>query len=986
MPDQRSVMKEFRYLDEKRLAEGLTPDEEARLAHLRDLIGPELGAGSMRPGFDVNAAAAALRESLLPAGLRNRPPPTRTPPPVPAPAAPPPEEPPEMAAALASVYEQAPFAPIEDTGAAPPVDPLFDPSSLGVEQPAYDPNAYAADPNAWGADPNAYAADPSAYAADPNAYPADPNAAYPADAGYDPNAQPAWDPNQPWDPNDPNAAYPADPNAYPADPNAAYPADPNAYPADPNAAYPADPNAYPADPNAAYPADPNAYPADPNAQPAWDPNQPWDPNVAPDAQAYDPNPYPADPAAQPAWDAAAGEVAPGEAADAGTVDATGAYADAAYGAGEAPAWDAGAPEAAAWDAPPEAAEPAAEPLVPGAADALQDGEAIEEVAPLPGTPEAPMGGSFAPGEAETAVGWDAEATPPEPTPGAEFGEYDAAGAQLAEAAYPGEAAALDAGAELAPAPEVAGAVPDAPVLGEYDDTAGFAAPAFDVASLPPDAPLDPDLAALAAEEPPPELGAPVDLAGEPPTLDASWQPETALAGGFELASGGSFGAGADAAAPEWAQTPAPPPWQDAPPLELGASPDAPAEDAGYEITPAATYASPAAAGVDLFGAPEGDLAPEDDAALLGASEAGTPELDFSHPDFSGGEEPPPAPEPGAEPDGAFDAALAELPPEEAAAEGVAAPEFGFEPTGGAPEADLTAPPAEEPPTELAPPAVEELAAAEAVAFAGVDAGEVAELQDATDAAAPPPVEVVPDLAFDVSRSPAELSASEASPLELSFEVSEEASAAEPVAFASSGEAAVPEEDIPTIDGADILEEIIEEVPTAPPQSLDFEPLAPEPAAVLAPPPPPPAAAPPPPPPVAAVAPAPSPAEPGDLRVPGSHRVVVHTIEGLVKRGVLDDPDLFAPVLSLAQQPGAPGEEIAAEKVKAIFFMLSPGEKPPAAEGRKVRVTFRDGRQIAGFSPDYRDDGIGFFMIPADTKTNTGRIWVFRAAVRQLTVS
>ena len=100
----------------------------------------------------------------------------------------------------------------------------------------------------------------------------------------------------------------------------------------------------------------------------------------------------------------------------------------------------------------------------------------------------------------------------------------------------------------------------------------------------------------------------------------------------------------------------------------------------------------------------------------------------------------------------------------------------------------------------------------------------------------------------------------------------------------------------------------------------------------------------------------------------------------------DDPDLVAPALSLAPQPGAPGEEIAAEKVKAIFFMLSPGEKPPAAEGRKVRVTFRDGRQIAGFSPDYRDDGIGFFMIPADTKTNTGRIWVFRAAVRQLTVS
>jgi hypothetical protein len=115
-------------------------------------------------------------------------------------------------------------------------------------------------------------------------------------------------------------------------------------------------------------------------------------------------------------------------------------------------------------------------------------------------------------------------------------------------------------------------------------------------------------------------------------------------------------------------------------------------------------------------------------------------------------------------------------------------------------------------------------------------------------------------------------------------------------------------------------------------------------------------------------------------------VVVHTIEGLVKRGILEDPELDLPSLALAPQPGAAQEEIATEKVKAIFFMLSPGEKAPVAEGKRVRVTFRDGRQIAGFSPDYHESGIGFFMIPADTKTNTGRIWVFRAAVRQVAVS
>jgi hypothetical protein len=132
--------------------------------------------------------------------------------------------------------------------------------------------------------------------------------------------------------------------------------------------------------------------------------------------------------------------------------------------------------------------------------------------------------------------------------------------------------------------------------------------------------------------------------------------------------------------------------------------------------------------------------------------------------------------------------------------------------------------------------------------------------------------------------------------------------------------------------------------------------------------------------------APPPAAEGARAFAGVHRVVVHTMEGQVRRGVLEDVDLAAASLALAPQPGGAPEAIDADKVKAIFFMLAPGEKPPAPEGRKVRVAFRDGRQIAGFSPDYEETGAGFFMIPADSRTNTGRIWVYRAAVKQVSVS
>jgi hypothetical protein len=312
MADPRSVMKEYRALEQKRQAGGLSPQEETRLVQLRELVGPETGVGLAKPGFDVNAAAARLRESLLPGGLRNRPPPM----PEAAPAFEP-EQPPAADVALAAEWNAAPFAPLTETEGLS-ADALFDPGTLGEEPPPHEATGAAWDPNAQPYDPNAVAYDqngqpyyPNAVAYDQNGQPYDPNAvAYDQNGQpYDPNAV-AYDPNaQPYDPN--AVAY--DPNAQPYDPNAvAY--DPNAQPYDPNAvAY--DPNAQPYDPNAvAY--DPNAQPYDPGAA-GWDPNATpqWDAAVQPaedpnlaapwgDAVAVEPSPEP-EPVETNGWDASA---------------------------------------------------------------------------------------------------------------------------------------------------------------------------------------------------------------------------------------------------------------------------------------------------------------------------------------------------------------------------------------------------------------------------------------------------------------------------------------------------------------------------------------------------------------------------------------------------------------------------------------------------------------------------------------------------------
>jgi hypothetical protein len=198
------------------------------------------------------------------------------------------------------------------------------------------------------------------------------------------------------------------------------------------------------------------------------------------------------------------------------------------------------------------------------------------------------------------------------------------------------------------------------------------------------------------------------------------------------------------------------------------------------------------------------------------------------------------------------------------------------------------------------------------------------------------------------------------------------------------------EEIPTLD----VEEVMEEVPAEALEAVDAQPIG-EPAPAVAAPGPGPA-------PMAAPPAADAEADPLDVidtaeadvvepladdhRIQGVHRVVVHSLEGQVKRGLIQDVDLAAPELPLASTPGGPTEPIPTDHIKAVFFMLAPGEQPSPPEGSRVRVTFRDGRQVAGFSPDYREETFGFFMIPADARTSTARIWVYRSAVRQVSVS
>ena len=122
---------------------------------------------------------------------------------------------------------------------------------------------------------------------------------------------------------------------------------------------------------------------------------------------------------------------------------------------------------------------------------------------------------------------------------------------------------------------------------------------------------------------------------------------------------------------------------------------------------------------------------------------------------------------------------------------------------------------------------------------------------------------------------------------------------------------------------------------------------------------------------------------GALWVQGEHRVAVHTRGGRTRRGSVKDVDLGKSQFSLLPQGGGAEEPVYHAEVKAIFFMLAPGEKPQPASGGRVRVTFADGRSVEG-SRDGTEAKHGFFLVPVDAaRTNTRRIYVAREATTDI---
>jgi hypothetical protein len=126
-----------------------------------------------------------------------------------------------------------------------------------------------------------------------------------------------------------------------------------------------------------------------------------------------------------------------------------------------------------------------------------------------------------------------------------------------------------------------------------------------------------------------------------------------------------------------------------------------------------------------------------------------------------------------------------------------------------------------------------------------------------------------------------------------------------------------------------------------------------------------------------------------------NKVVVAFLNGARMKGCAYDFSALKESFNLLPQEDPlqrQGIKVEMKDLKAVFFVKDFGGDPeyhesPRADapmhGRKIEVTFLDGEKIVGRTEGYNPQKLGFFVFPADPKSNNIRIFVVTRNTRQV---
>jgi hypothetical protein len=123
------------------------------------------------------------------------------------------------------------------------------------------------------------------------------------------------------------------------------------------------------------------------------------------------------------------------------------------------------------------------------------------------------------------------------------------------------------------------------------------------------------------------------------------------------------------------------------------------------------------------------------------------------------------------------------------------------------------------------------------------------------------------------------------------------------------------------------------------------------------------------------------------------KVIVRYRDGRLLRGYTSNFHTDKPQIHVSEQP-ASGKtvHVPLASLKALFFVREFAGDPSYVDknvfngspvGRKVEVTFHDGEVLVGSTISYRYEGTGFFVQPADPRSNNQRVFVILSAIQHV---
>jgi hypothetical protein len=125
-----------------------------------------------------------------------------------------------------------------------------------------------------------------------------------------------------------------------------------------------------------------------------------------------------------------------------------------------------------------------------------------------------------------------------------------------------------------------------------------------------------------------------------------------------------------------------------------------------------------------------------------------------------------------------------------------------------------------------------------------------------------------------------------------------------------------------------------------------------------------------------------------------NKIVIHFVDGKIKKGTTADFFPNKDTFHINDKDSSRVYEVYLKELKAVFFVKSFEGDPIYVEklivervglGKRIRVRFKDGETMVGYTQGYSPDRLGFDFFPSDPDSNNEKAFVVNAATDAVSI-